>query len=106
MFAAERKRATWTRRCEEKLPKALSRLSYQVKDSEKFGLGVANESEVAVIRRKNHGFHAAVQAAFVEGIARTRAFYSPVRTNRGGAAEAYLALPNPDYCDLVTSVYG
>ena len=38
MFAAERKRATWTRRCEEKLPKALSQLSYQVKDSEKFGL--------------------------------------------------------------------
>ena len=38
MFAAERKRVTWTRRCEEKLPKALSRLSYQVKDSEKFGL--------------------------------------------------------------------
>ena len=45
-------------------------------------------------------------AGFVEGIARTRAFYSPVRTNRGGAAEAYLALPNADYCDLVTSVYG
>jgi N-acetylglucosamine malate deacetylase 1 len=43
---------------------------------------------------------------FVEGIAKTRAFYSPVRTNRGGAAEAYLALPNADYCDLVTSVYG
>jgi hypothetical protein len=40
LFAAERKRATWTRRCEEKLPKALSRLSYQVKDSEKFGLEV------------------------------------------------------------------
>ena len=45
-------------------------------------------------------------AGFVEGIAKTRAFYSPVRTNRGGAAEAYLALPNGDYCDLVTSVYG
>jgi LmbE family N-acetylglucosaminyl deacetylase len=43
---------------------------------------------------------------FVEGIARTRAFYSPVRKNRGGAAEAYLTLPNPDYCDLVSSVYG
>ena len=42
MFAAERKRATWTRRCEEKLPKALSRLSYQVKDSEKFGLAKGN----------------------------------------------------------------
>ncbi|MGB9216917.1 MAG: hypothetical protein WCC42_17045, partial [Pseudolabrys sp.] len=42
MFAAERKRATWTRRCEEKLPKALSRLSYQVKDSEKFGLAGAS----------------------------------------------------------------
>ncbi|HET7382633.1 MAG TPA: hypothetical protein VFJ59_08625, partial [Pseudolabrys sp.] len=47
MFAAERKRATWTRRCEEKLPKALSRLSYQVKDSEKFGL--AKEARMTVI---------------------------------------------------------
>ena len=43
---------------------------------------------------------------FVEGLARTRAFYSPVRPNRGGAAEVYLALPNVDYCDLVTGVYG
>ena len=42
----------------------------------------------------------------VEGIARMRAFYSPVRTNRSGAVEAYLALPNADYCDLVTSIYG
>jgi LmbE family N-acetylglucosaminyl deacetylase len=43
---------------------------------------------------------------FVEGLARTRAFYSPVRPNRSGAVEAYLALPNADYCNLVTSVYG
>jgi ABC-type uncharacterized transport system substrate-binding protein len=48
LFAAERKRATWTRRCEEKLPKALSRLSYQVKDSEKFGLGL----ELNVLRAR------------------------------------------------------
>jgi hypothetical protein len=39
LFAANRKRATWTHHCEAKSPKAPSRLSFQVKDSEKFGLG-------------------------------------------------------------------
>lgn len=57
MFAAERKRATWTRRCEEKLPKALSRLSYQVKDSEKFGL---------VIQRAEHRDTQAIHAKLDE----------------------------------------
>ena len=45
-------------------------------------------------------------AGICRGLAQTRAFYSPVRPDRGGAVEAYLALPNNDYCDLVIGVYG
>lgn len=43
---------------------------------------------------------------YAEGLARVRAFIYPVNTKRTGAAEAYLALPNREYCDLVHSVYG
>ena len=38
---------------------------------------------------------------YAESLARTRAFHYPVRDNRSGAVEAYLALPCADYCDLV-----
>ena len=37
---------------------------------------------------------------YAEGLARTRAFHYPVRGNRSGAVEAYLALPCADYRDL------
>jgi LmbE family N-acetylglucosaminyl deacetylase len=45
-------------------------------------------------------------AAYVGGLARTRAFLHPVRPDRGGAAEAFFALPGRDYCDLVQGFYG
>jgi N-acetylglucosamine malate deacetylase 1 len=38
---------------------------------------------------------------YAESLARMRAFHYPVRDNRSGAVEAYLALPCADYCDLV-----
>ncbi len=41
-----------------------------------------------------------------QGLAKTRAFYNPVQPNRGGAVEAFFALPTPDYCELVRSIYG
>jgi LmbE family N-acetylglucosaminyl deacetylase len=37
---------------------------------------------------------------YAEALARMRAFHHPVRDNRSGAVEAYLALPCADYCDL------
>jgi N-acetylglucosamine malate deacetylase 1 len=37
---------------------------------------------------------------YAEALARTRAFHYPVRDNRSGAVEAYIALPCADYCDL------
>jgi N-acetylglucosamine malate deacetylase 1 len=38
---------------------------------------------------------------YAESLARVRAFHYPVRDDRSGAVEAYLALPCADYCDLV-----
>jgi LmbE family N-acetylglucosaminyl deacetylase len=44
--------------------------------------------------------------SFCKGLARTRAFYYPVSCTRSGAVEAFLSLPNHEYCDLVKAVYG
>lgn len=39
-------------------------------------------------------------------LAGARAFYNPMRPDRGGAVEAFFALPGPEYCELVCSLYG
>ena len=44
--------------------------------------------------------------SFAAGLAQVRAFQQPVRPDRGGAVEAFVALPNRDYCDLVCGLYG
>jgi N-acetylglucosamine malate deacetylase 1 len=41
---------------------------------------------------------------YAKALAQMRAFHYPVRTNRSGAVEAYLALPCADYCDLALLV--
>jgi LmbE family N-acetylglucosaminyl deacetylase len=41
-----------------------------------------------------------------ESLARLRAFTNHVRPDHSGAVEAFLALPNRDYCDLVLAMYG
>jgi hypothetical protein len=41
-----------------------------------------------------------------DGMAKVRAFHAAVRPDRGGAAEAFVALPSPDYCDIVAGSYG
>ena len=43
-------------------------------------------------------------ASLVEGLAKIRAFQSGIQKKRAGAAEAYLALPNKEYCELVLSL--
>lgn len=42
--------------------------------------------------------------SLVEGLAKIRAFQCGIHERRSGAAEAYLALPNKEYCDLVLSL--
>jgi LmbE family N-acetylglucosaminyl deacetylase len=39
-------------------------------------------------------------------LAGARAFYNPLRPDRAGALEAFFALPGPEYCELVRSLYG
>jgi N-acetylglucosamine malate deacetylase 1 len=41
--------------------------------------------------------------SYAKGLAHVRAFHMPVSHTRGGAVEAYIALPCKDYCDFVTS---
>jgi LmbE family N-acetylglucosaminyl deacetylase len=41
-----------------------------------------------------------------QGLAKTRAFYNPVRQERNGAVEAFFALPGAEYCELVRAIYG
>lgn len=44
--------------------------------------------------------------ALCRSLAGARAFYNPVRPDRTGAVEAFFALPGPEYCELVCSIYG
>ena len=41
---------------------------------------------------------------YAQGLARIRAYHSPINLKRSGAVEAYIALPNRDYCDLVLTL--
>jgi LmbE family N-acetylglucosaminyl deacetylase len=41
-----------------------------------------------------------------QGLAKARAFFNPVRPDRGGAVEAFFALPSKEYCELVQAIYG
>jgi hypothetical protein len=39
-------------------------------------------------------------------LATVRAFHAALQPLRSGAAEAFVALPNREYCDLVCGLYG
>jgi N-acetylglucosamine malate deacetylase 1 len=45
-------------------------------------------------------------AGLCQGLAKTRAFYYPVRQERNGAVEAFFTLPGAEYCELVRALYG
>jgi N-acetylglucosamine malate deacetylase 1 len=64
------------------------------------------EGKLALIRNYASQLRTVNYLSYAEGIARSRAFHCPVREKRDGAVEAYLALPNNEYCELVTSFYG
>ena len=44
--------------------------------------------------------------SYAEGLARVRAYHAALSPRRAGAAEAFLALPNREYCELVCELYG
>ena len=64
------------------------------------------EEKRALIRTYETQNNGVDYAAYAGGLATVRAFHCGTRPDRGGAAEALLALPNRDYCDLVQSLYG
>jgi N-acetylglucosamine malate deacetylase 1 len=43
---------------------------------------------------------------YADGLARVRAYHAALSTHRSGAAEAFLALPNHEYCEMVCQLYG
>ncbi len=45
-------------------------------------------------------------ASMAEGLAKVRGFHGALREKRTGAAEAFFALPNKEYCELVLSYAG
>jgi N-acetylglucosamine malate deacetylase 1 len=45
-------------------------------------------------------------ASYASGLARVRGYQAAMRPARTGAAEAFVALPNHEYCDLVFQLYG
>ena len=64
------------------------------------------EEKLALIRHYETQNRTVDYVGYAAGLARTRAFLHPVRGNRSGAVEAYCALPNRDYCDLVRHFFG
>lgn len=44
--------------------------------------------------------------SYVEGLARVRAYHAGIDARRSGAMEAFVALPNQEYCELVRRLYG
>ena len=44
--------------------------------------------------------------SYAVALSKVRAFRYPVRQKRQGAAEAFIALPNIEYCELVQNYYG
>jgi LmbE family N-acetylglucosaminyl deacetylase len=43
---------------------------------------------------------------YASGLANVRAYHAALQPLRSGAAEAFLALPNREYCELVCELYG
>ena len=59
------------------------------------------EEKIELVRKFPTQLRTVDYEGYVLGLARSRAFHYPVHDRRGGAVEAYLALPCSDYCDLV-----
>ena len=43
---------------------------------------------------------------YIKGLAKVRAFHTPVNQKRNGAVEGFWAVGNKEYCDLVCNFYG
>lgn len=59
------------------------------------------EGKTSLIKNYETQLRTVDYANYAEGLAKVRAFQYQVNPYRNGAVEAYLALPNREYCDLV-----
>jgi N-acetylglucosamine malate deacetylase 1 len=63
------------------------------------------EGKISLIHNYPSQLRTVDYAKFVSGLANVRAFQMSVRPLRSGAAEAFVALPNREYCKLVNRLH-
>ncbi len=64
------------------------------------------DEKLALIRNYESQLRTVDYVSFASGLARVRAYQFPTHACRGGAVEAYVALPNHEYCRTVCQLYG
>ena len=64
------------------------------------------DGKITLIRNYESQLRTLDYLSYVSGLSKIRAFQFSGRPCRSGAIEAYLALPNHEYCDLVLNYYG
>ena len=59
------------------------------------------EEKLALIRNYSSQLRTVDYLQYASGLAQVRGFHAAIRDRRSGSAEAFVALPNKDYCELV-----
>ncbi|MCX5686484.1 MAG: PIG-L family deacetylase [Candidatus Omnitrophica bacterium] len=84
-------------------------LSYEVwsmlEPNAVFDISEHLEGKLSLIRNYETQLRTVDYISYVEGLSKVRAFQYQVNPHRNGAVEAYLALPNREYCELVHNLY-
>ena len=62
--------------------------------------------KLALIQNYQSQLRTVDYTSYAEGLARIRAYHAAFSPRRSGAAEAFLALPNHEYCEMVRQLYG
>ena len=64
------------------------------------------DAKLMLIRNYESQLRTVDYVNFASGLARVRAYQFPTDVRRDGAVEAYVALPNHEYCRMVCQLYG
>jgi LmbE family N-acetylglucosaminyl deacetylase len=62
--------------------------------------------KLSLIRNYSSQLRTVDYLGYAAGLATVRAYHAALRPLRSGAAEAFVALPNREYCELVCRLYG
>ena len=63
-------------------------------------------AKLALIENYQSQLRTVDYASYASGLARVRAYHAALSSRRSGAAEAFLVLPNAEYCEMVSDLYG